>query len=77
MTTSLLPVALVIVLGSALTMRSALAHQRRSDPPPVTINRCEMNRDIERRLDQAVNGRSLPISTLKPCPSTEPWREKQ
>ena len=76
MTASVLPVALLIALGSALTMRSMLAHERRSEAPPVPMGRCEMNRDIERRLDLAVNGPSPLSPAPKPCPSPERWREK-
>jgi len=75
MTASLLPVALLIVLGSALTMRSMLAHERRSEAPPAPLARCEAQRDIERRLDLAVNGPSPRSPAPKPCPSPERWRE--
>ncbi len=76
MTASVLPVALLIALGSALTLRSMLVHEHRSAAPPAPIGRCEMNRDIERRLDLAVNGPSPLIPAPKPCPSPERGREK-
>ena len=76
MTASVLPVALLIALGSALTMGSILAHERRSAAQPAPMGHCEMNRDIERRLDLAVNGRSPLSPAPKPCPSPERWREK-
>lgn len=74
MTASLLPVALLIALGSALTLRS-IAHGNRGQAQPTAIARCEANRDIERRLDLAVNPSRL-SSAPKPCPSIERWREK-
>ncbi len=76
MAASALPVALLLALGSALTIKSMLVHQPRSEAQPLRVGRCEMNRDIERRLDLVVNGRSPLIPSPKPCPSPEPWREK-
>ncbi len=77
MTPSLLPLALVVALGTAVTLSLMLDHGDRSEARPVAAGRCEMNRDIERRLDLAVNGSSTFIPPPKPCPSAEPWREKQ
>jgi hypothetical protein len=76
MTASVLPVALLIVLGSALTMRSILVHEPRREARPAPSGRCEMNREIERRLDSVVNGSSPLSPTPKPCPSPESWRKK-
>jgi len=75
MTASLLPVALLIALGSALTLTSMLVHESRRGAQPAPIGRCEMNRDIERRLDLVVNPSPLGPAP-KPCPSAELWREK-
>jgi hypothetical protein len=58
MTTSLLPLGLVVVFGSALTLRLWLGHGGKSEAQPAAVSRSEANRDIERRLDRAVNGPS-------------------
>ncbi len=74
---SLPPLALVVALGTAVTMRLMLDHGDRSETRPVAAGRCEMNRDIERRLDLVVNGRPSLAPPPQTCPSPEPWREKQ
>jgi hypothetical protein len=56
MTGSLLPLALVVALGSAFTMRLVTDHNGRTEP--AAVSHSAMNRDIERRLDLVVNGPS-------------------
>ena len=71
MTTGLLPLAMVIALGSAVTVGLVRARDRARVARAVPANRSEVNRDIERRLDLVVNG--VPP---RPSPSPYPWREK-
>lgn len=87
MTVSLLPLALVVALGSAVTLRLMVGQGSRGAARPASPSRSEVNRDIERRLDLAVNGPSLTCGAPRParsravpppsCSSPEPWREKQ
>ena len=92
MTVSLLPLALVVAFGSALTLRLILGPGGGPEAQPAPVSRSEMNRDIERRLDLAVNGPSAAcdlapgrfstphaaplVRPSQPCPSPERWREK-
>ena len=66
MTVSLLPLALVVAFGSALTLRLMLGPGGGPEARPAPVSRSEMNRDIERRLDLAVNGPSAACDAVRP-----------
>lgn len=84
MNATLLPLGLVVAFGSALTLRLLVGHGTADEAQPVPASRSEMNREIERRLDLAVNGpcpippadASPYIPRPQPCSSPEPWRAR-
>lgn len=70
MTPSLLPLSLAVALGSALTLTMMTNHGRTGEAPLVPVDRREINRDIERRLDLVVNGSSLPCAAIRRTPGS-------
>ena len=86
MTVSLLPLALAVALGSAVTLRLMAGQGSPTEAPPAPPSPSEVNREIERRLDLVVNGPAPTCGALRraqsrpspapPCPSPESWREK-
>jgi hypothetical protein len=70
MTASLFPLGVAVALG-ALTLRLALTHGSRIETQSAA-SRIAMNRDIERRLDLAVNGPSAAPPTIRTCPGPLP-----
>ena len=75
MTASLLPLSLMVALGSALTITLVMSHGSRPGAQPAPTSHRPMNCDIERRLDLVVNGPSM-APPPHPCPTPEPRRAK-
>ena len=65
------PRTLAVALGSFLALGAMFAHALRDQPPPAPAVFSAMNREIERRLDLAVNG-SPPRAIKAPVSGTLP-----
>ena len=79
MTTGLLSLGLVVTLASGLSL-SLMRIRAAVGEAHLAAVRSDLNRDLERRLDLAVNGTStacvaVRIPLAHPCPSPQPWRE--
>ena len=65
MTSRFLAIGLLATLGTGLTAKVAPGHGRGPDVPLDPASRSELNREIERRLDLAVNGRPAGCSEIR------------